>query len=148
MKQGIIAITFMMLLGLILMSSYVVSEFQYLNNVTNMKECEATVTSIKTDINRYNISNLKTVYVKYTINNVEYNQELSTNTGISFGKIVTPMKIGNKIIIYYNPQNPTQISSKITQNTGLFIAIFGLVTFIFGLVLLIIIIKSRKQEKN
>lgn len=139
MKKGIIAIVFMMLLGLVLITSFIISEVQYFNNVRKMKECEAIVTSVTTDINKNNVDNLKTVYVKYTIDSVEYNQELSTNTGISFGKLLTNLQVGDKTVIYYNPENPTHIASKITQNTGLIIAIIGLVSFVFGLVLLIVV---------
>lgn len=148
MRNGIIATVFIMLLGIILVTSFVISQIQYLNNIKNMEECEATVSKVSVDSNRYNVFNLKDVYVKYIVDGVEYEQNLSTNTGISFGKQLTNIKVGEKIGIYYNPKNPMNISSKATQKTGIFVAVFGFLTFIFGLTILIIIIKRNKQLRN
>lgn len=148
MRNGIIATVFIMLLGIILVTSFVISQIQYLNNIKNMEECEATVSKVSVDSNRYNVFNLKDVYVKYIVDGVEYEQNLSTNTGISFGKQLTNIKVGEKIGIYYNPKKPMNISSKATQKTGIFVAVFGFLTFIFGLTILIIIIKRNKQLRN
>lgn len=59
MRNGIIATVFIMLLGIILVTSFVISQIQYLNNIKNMEECEATVSKVSVDSNRYNVFNLK-----------------------------------------------------------------------------------------
>lgn len=70
MRNGIIATVFIMLLGIILVTSFVISQIQYLNNIKNMEECEATVSKVSVDSNRYNVFNLKDVYVKYIVDGV------------------------------------------------------------------------------
>jgi heme/copper-type cytochrome/quinol oxidase subunit 2 len=148
MKKGIIAIIFIMLMGLFFIAFYVISEIQYTNLMKIYKECEAIVTNVSVDYNRYNVGDLKTVHIKYTVDGTEYSQELSTNTGLSFGKVATNFDIGDITTIYYNPQNPSQIATQESNKTGMFIAIFGIVAFVFGTILLIIVIRKYRQMKH
>lgn len=147
MKQGIIAIVFMMLMGLICIAVYINSEVQYKKSIDDFKECEATVTQVFKDYNRHNVFNLKNVYVKYIVNGTEYNQQLFTNKAVSVGGVITNFKVGDKTTIYYNPQNPKEIITKESNKTGLFIAIYGLVTVIFGTTILIIALRNYKKKK-
>lgn len=145
--EGIIAIILIMLMGLTCIAAYIRSEMQYKKFIVDFKECEAVVTKVYKDYNRYNIYGLENVYIKYIVDDTEYNQKLSTNKGISFGGIITNFKVGDKTTIYYNPQNPKEIVTKESNKTGLFIAIYGLVTLIFGAAILIVVLRNYIKRK-
>lgn len=148
MKRGIAVIVFIMLMGLGFITSYVVSLVQYAALVEDYETCEAVVVKTGYDFHPYNAAGLKDVYITYTVNDTEYRGELSTNTGMSFGKVITNFEPGDRITICYNPENPAEIATPESNKTGLFVAIFGFVVFAFGTTLLIIAIKNYRKCKR
>ena len=104
----------------------------------NYKETIAVVTKInqteERDIN--NKRYIKThVYVKYKIDSKEYNSELDKSSGYT---------INDKITIYYNPDNPSEIrTSKEMNYSGIVIIIVGLSIIIVG-----IITKTNKKTDS
>ena len=79
------------------------------------------------------------VYVKYTVDDKEYDEELGE---------LTDIKIGEKITIYYNPQDP----SKITQTKSLILPIIlvigGIASLIGGIMSGLNAIKKYKKMKE
>ena len=92
-----------------------------------------------TDVDGNYVEATYTVYVKYTVNEREYNVALGEFSGY---------KKGDKIKIAYNPENPEEI----TQQTGIIlpIAMFigGIVALIWGVISFIKVIKKHKEMKN
>lgn len=65
------------------------------------------------------------VYVKYTVNGNEYDEELGELSGY---------KEGDKLKIYYNPENPTQITQTISMILPIVLIIGGLASLIGGII--------------
>jgi len=147
-KRGIAVIVFIMLMGLGFIVSYVVTRAQYAALIADYEMCEAVVTETAPDFHPYNAAGLEDVYVVYTVDGTEYRRELSTNTGLSFGKVITNFEPGDRVTIYYNPENPAEIATPESNKTGLFAAGFGLVAFVFGATLFIIVIRNNRKGKT
>lgn len=147
-RDGVIAIVFVMLLGFAIIGSFVASQVEYAEGKKDMKQCKATVTSVTKILDRHNVFGLKNVMIKYTVDGVEYQRDLSSNTGISFKGNITNLKEGDKVEINYNPDDPMIISSETTQTTGLFLAFFGVFTVAFGVFVLVLAFRKKKKSKN
>ena len=74
-----------------------------------------------------------TVYIKYSVNDREYNGELNELPNYDKGK---------KITIYYNPNDPTQITMTISMILPIIIIIAGIASLVVSIVS-IIKLKSR-----
>ena len=78
------------------------------------------------------------VYVKYTVDGEEYEEELGELSGI---------KKGDKMEILYNPKDPTQIAQPSNLLVSLVFLVVGIVSLIFGIVSSIKSIKKYKKLK-
>ncbi len=65
------------------------------------------------------------VYVKYTVDGTVYEEELG---------ILSGYKVGDKVTIYYNPENPRQISEKVTILVPIIFIIGGVVSLVAGVI--------------
>ena len=144
-KQGLAAI----ILGIILFSSvvvfFVISQIQYDQLVSDMKPLEATIVDIDYEVNRKGFDRQK-IYIEYVVGGVIYSRKLKTDTAISFAAGTgAHYSIGDKVQIFYNPQNPEIIASPRSQSVGVFWLIFAL--FFLGLCLFALwrMIKSRRK---
>lgn len=147
MKKGIIMSICIMLIGLGYVAYYILAQIQYTQFVADCEPCEAVVTETVRDAHRNNFLGLEDVYIAYTVGDTQYHRALSTDTEISFSKVITNFDIGEKVTIYYKPENPGKIATPESNKNGLLAAISGLIVFVFGLVLLINYIKKYKKEK-
>ena len=148
MKKGIIMSIGIMLIGLGYVVYSVLAQIQYTQFVADCETCEAVVTKTIRDTHQNNFLGLEDVYITYTIGDTEYNRTLSTDTKIAFSQVLTNFDVGEKVTIYYKPENPGKIATPESSKNGLLAAISGFIVFVFGLVLLINYIKKYKKEKE
>ena len=144
-KKGLAAILF----GAILFSSivvfFIVSKIQYDQLVSDMKSIEATIVDVDYHTRRKGLD-WQEIYIEYEVDGIIYGRELETDTVISFrAGSGAHYSVGEKVPIFYNPQNPEIIASPRSVSVGIFWLIFAL--FSLGLVLFSLwwVIKSRQK---
>ena len=144
-KKGIVAILFCVLLFGSIVAFFIISKVQYDRLVSGMQSLEATIVDIDLDIHVRGPNEQK-IYIEYEVDGIIYGRELKTDTVISFraGR-GAHYSVGEKVPIFYNPQNPEIIASPRSVSVGIFWLIFAL--FFLGLVLFSLwwMIKSRQK---
>ena len=97
----------------------------------NYIKTESTVTNVvmdeeaHTDANGDHVDASYTVTLKYTVDGIEYTADLS---GLS------EYKEGDKMTIYYNPDDPSLITQTKSIIIPLIMAVAGIAAFVFGLI--------------
>ena len=144
-KKGIAAILFCVILFGFIVVFFIVSKIQYDQLVSDMESMEATIVDIDHVHHRKGPSEQK-IYIDYVVDGIVYSRELKTDTTISFAAgRGAHYSVGDKVRIFYNPQNPEIIASPRSVSVGYFWLIFAL--FFLGLVLFALwwMIKSRRK---
>ena len=144
-KKGIVAILFCIILFSSIVTFFVVSKIQYDQLVSDMKSIEATIVDVDYHTRRKGLD-WQEIYIEYEVDGIIYGRELETDTVISFrAGIGAHYSVGDKVPIFYNPQNPEIIASPRSVSVGIFWLIFAL--FSLGLVLFSLwwMIKSRQK---
>ena len=144
-KQGIVAILFCIILFFSIVIFFVVSKIQYDRLVSDMKSIEATIVDVDYHTRRKGLD-WQEIYIEYEVDGIIYGRELETDTVISFrAGSGAHYSVGEKVPIFYNPQNPEIIASPRSVSVGIFWLIFAL--FFLGLVLFSLcwMIKSRQK---
>lgn len=144
-KKGIAAILF----GIILFSSivvfFIVSRIQYDQLVSDMKSLEATIIDIDYVHHRRGPSEQE-IYIEYVVDGIVYSRELKTDTAISFAAgRGAYYSVGDKVQIFYDPQNPEIIASPRSVGVGYFWLIFALFFLFIVLFALWWMVKSRRK---
>ena len=144
-KKGLAAILFCTILFSSIVAFFVISKIQYDQLVSDMESLEATIVDVDSHV-RHRGLNWQEIYIEYAVDGIVYNRELKTDTAISFraGR-GAHYSVGEKVQIFYNPQNPEIIASPRSVSVGIFWLIFAL--FFLGLVLFSLwwMIKSRQK---
>lgn len=110
-----------------------------------MKKANTTTAKVYTERNTYEVNedhpNYYRSYAEYYVNGVRYYEPINTSkTKFSLGPFsYTKTRNGEEIVIYYNPDNPSEIMEKSTNIFGYFFIGFG--------VLIIIILLGRIIHK-
>ena len=144
-KKGIVAILFCIILFSSIVTFFVVSKIQYDQLVSDMKSIEATIVDVDYHTRRKGLD-WQEIYIEYEVDGIIYGRELETDTVISFrAGSGAHYSVGEKVPIFYNPQNPEIIASPRSVSVGIFWVIFAL--FFLGLVLFSLwwMIKSRQK---
>jgi cell division protein FtsB len=144
-KKGLAAILFCTVLFSSIVIFFIVSKIQYDQLASGMKPLEATIVDVDSHVRRKGL-NWQEIYIEYAIDGIVYNRELKTDTAISFrAGTGAHYSVGDKVPIFYNPQNPEIIASPRSVSVGIFWLIFAL--FFLGLVLFSLwwMIKSRQK---
>ena len=144
-KKGIVAILFCIILFSSIVTFFVVSKIQYDQLVSNMKSIEATIVDVDYHTRRKGLD-WQEIDIEYEVDGIIYGRELETDTVISFrAGSGAHYSVGEKVPIFYNPQNPEIIASPRSVSVGIFWLIFAL--FFLGLVLFSLwwMIKSRQK---
>ena len=135
-KKGLAAILFCIILFGSIVVFFIVSKIQYDQLVSDMKSLEATIVDIDYDVHPKGPDEQE-IYIEYVVDGVIYSRELETDTVISFAAGTgANYSIGDKIPIFYDPQNPEIIASPRSQSVGIFWLIFALLFLalvLFGL---------------
>lgn len=78
------------------------------------------------------------VYVKYTVDGKEYEEELG---------ILSNVKVGDKKTIVYNPNNPTEISEPVGLILPIVVLVAGIASLVGGIISLVKAVKKHKEMK-
>ena len=111
----------------------------------NYKEIEATISNVilsedeYTDADGNHIDATYDIEVKYNINGNEYESELN---GMS------KYNIGEKIKIFYNPSNPSEITQTKSLILPIIIIVAGIIAFVSGIISGMNSIKKYKKMKE
>ena len=130
--------------GLLLMVFGVIVLFITIKN-SNYVQIESVVSNVKvvsnpvTDENGTHFEDSYDVTVKYTVDGNEYEGELSG---------VSKFNVGDKMKIYYNPENPNEITQTKSLILPIVIIIGGLAAFIGGIISAVNAVKKHKQMKE
>ena len=92
-----------------------------------------------TDSNGDYVEATYTVYIKYSVNGTEYDDILGELSGYS---------IGDKVKIYYNPNNPKEITQSKSIIIPIIIIVIGCGTLTFGIISGINAMKKYKKLKE
>lgn len=142
-KKGLAAILFSIILFSSVVIFFVASKIQYDQLVSDMKPLEATVVDIDLEVH-FRGPDEQEIYIAYEVDGVVYNRELETDTAISFAAgIGAHYSVGDKIQIFYDPQNPEIIASPLSIRVGYFWLIFALFFLAVGLFSLWWMVNSR-----
>ena len=144
-RDGIIALAFCGLLSVVFIVSAIVSNVQYHNLVANMKSIEATIVDIDLDISVRG-PDAQEIYITYSVDDVVYNRELSTDTQIAFDAgMEAHYSVGDKLAIFYNPQNPNEIAALRSVYVSYGFMTIGWIVFALALVGLVYLLKNRRK---
>lgn len=144
-KEGLAVILFCAILFSSIVVYFIVSKIQYDQLVSDMKSMEATIVDVDDHFGHKGLS-WQEIYIEYEVDGIIYGRELETDTVISFmAGWCAHYSVGEKVPIFYNPQNPEIIASPRSVSVGIFWLIFAL--FFLGLVLFSLwwVIKSRQK---
>lgn len=135
-KKGLATIIFCILLFTFVVVFFVISKIQYDDLISEMNSLEATIVDV--NWNRHvRGPDEQEIYIKYDVEGVTYTRKLETNTAISFSAgRGAKYSVGDKIEIYYSPQNPEIIATPRSVGVGAFYAIvcfLGLALVLFAL---------------
>lgn len=92
-----------------------------------------------TDVDGNHVEATYRVFVKYTVDGEEYDEELGELSGI---------KVGDKIKITYNPENPREISQPIGMILPIILLLAGIAALVSGIISIIRAIKKHKAMKE
>jgi hypothetical protein len=110
-----------------------------------MQSLEATIVDIDLDIHVRGPNEQK-IYIEYEVDGITYSRELKTDTALSFTVgSGAHYSVGEKIPIFYDPQDPKIIASPRSQSVGIFWLIFALLSLALVLLALWWMIKSRHK---
>ena len=125
-KKGLAAILFCIILFSSIVAFFVISKIQYDQLVSDMELLEATIVDVDSHVRRRGL-NWQDIYIEYEVDGIVYNRELKTDTKISFrAGSGAHFSVGEKVQIFYNPQNPEIIASPRSVSVGYFWLIFAL----------------------
>ena len=144
-KKGLAAILFCIILFSSVVVFFIISKIQYDQLVSDMNLLEATIIDIDYDVHRKGPDEQE-IYIEYIVDGVVYNRELETDTTISFtAGTGAHYSIGDKVPIFYDPQNPEIIASPRSMSVGYFWLIFALLSLALVLFALWLMIKSHRK---
>jgi hypothetical protein len=124
---------------------FTVSKIQYDRLVSDMKPLKATIVDIDLDIHR-KAPDEQEITIEYTVNGITYERKLETDTKVSFeaGR-GAHYSVGDKVDIFYDPENPEVIAAPRSMVVGTFYFIVGLVMLTFVIFALSFVIKHRRK---
>ena len=119
-KQVIIVFTLLILLFSSVVVCFIISKVQYDRLVSDMKPLEASIVHIDTATSTKGPDTQK-IYISYVVNGIGYRRKLKTDTKISFeAGYGAHYSVGDKIQIFYDPQNPEIIACPRSVRVGYF----------------------------
>jgi hypothetical protein len=144
-KKGLAAILFCIILFSSVVVFFIVSTVQYNHLVSDMKSLEATIVDIDFDVHVRGPDEQE-IYIEYVVDGIVYSRELKTDTAISFAAGTgAHYSVGDKIQIFYDPQNPEVIASPRSIGVGVFCAVVGLSGLALVVFSLIAVLKTRRR---
>lgn len=144
-KKGIrLSLIGILLIGSTFIYNYV-AKIQYDNIVTNMEPLEATIIDIDERYRRRQLDEQR-IYISYEVDGVVYKRLLKTDTEISVAPGVgANYYVGDKISIFYNPENPGVIAVPRSVSMGYFYMITCIIGLAFFLWLFVYLLKNKNK---
>ena len=144
-KQGMAAILFGILLFGSVVVFFVIFKIQYDQLVSGMRSVEATIVDIDLDVHIKGPNEQK-IYIEYVVDGIVYKRKLETDTAISFAAgRGAHYSVGDRVSIFYDPQNPEIIASTRSVFVGCIWLIFALCGLALMLFSLFWMIRSRRR---
>lgn len=139
------AIVFCILLFGSIVALFAASKIQYDRLVAHMKPLEAVIVDIDLDVHIKGPDEQE-IYIEYAVDGIVYKRKLETDTAISFeaGR-GAHYSVGDKVQIFYDPQNPEIIASPRSVGVGAFFAIIALLGLALVLYVLVKVLKNRRS---
>ena len=135
---------FLIPIGIILIVMSVLF-FIFVDNTKDFIKTDAVVSKIELEENAYDDAEgthhdaTYNVFVKYTIDNIEYENE--------FG-IYSHLKVGDKVKICYNKNNPNDIAQPTGVLLPIILLIGGIASIVGGIVSIVVAVKKHKKLKD
>lgn len=124
-KKRLATIIFCILLFTFVVVFFVISKIQYDDLISEMNSLEATIVDVNWNTHVRGPDEQE-IYIKYDVEGVTYTRKLETNTAISFSAgRGAKYSVGDKIEIYYSPQNPEIIATPRSMGVGAFLIFLG-----------------------
>ena len=144
-KKCLAAILFCTILFSSIVVFFVISKIQYDQLISDMESLEATIVDVDYHT-RHKGLDWQEIYIEYEVDGIVYNRKLKTDTAISFrAGSGAHYSVGEKVQIFYNPQNPEIIASPRSVSVGYFWLIFALFSLCLVLFALWYVIKRRHK---
>ncbi|MBQ8287962.1 MAG: DUF3592 domain-containing protein [Clostridia bacterium] len=144
-KRGIIVVLILFLLFGSILTYSIVGKIQYDSLISNMKTVEATIVDIDLDV-RVRAPDVQIIYVSYKVDGTAFSRELETDTTFSFAAGVgAHYSVGDKVDIFYDPQNPEVIAFSRSVGVGYFYMGVSLIGLALGLFVLIYMLKHPRE---
>ena len=144
-KKALAAILFCTVLFSSIVIFFIVFKIQYDQLVSGMKPLEATIVDVDSHFTPKGL-NWQEIYIEYAVDGIVYNRELKTDIAIFFrAGTGAHYSAGDKVPIFYNPQNPEIIASPRSVSVGYFWLIFALFFLCLVLFALWYVIKRRHK---
>ena len=144
-KEGLTALLFCVLLCGFIIASFIVSKVQYDSLISKMKPIEATVVDVDWNYPRRGHPNQK-IHITYEVDGATYSRKLGTDTKISFSSgTYAHYSVGDKIGIFYDPQDPGVIASPRSLGVGYVCMCGASVFLVFVLFLLLWVVKHHRR---
>jgi len=135
-KNGIIAIMLCILLTVVFLAVPITAIILYDDLVGGMKPLEATIVHIDLDFkfNRRYSYREQEIGIVYEVDGVTYNRQLKTDTVIAMPPgLGTYYSLGEKIDIFYDPENPAVIAVPRSMEVACFWIVLGFALLVFFL---------------
>ena len=144
-KEGMAALLFCVILCSTIVVLFLVSKIQYNQLISDMESLDATIVDVDDHVSRKG-SHWQEIFIEYVVDGIVYNRELKTDTAISFrAGTGAHYSVGDKVQIFYDPQNPETIASPRSAGVGYFEMIFASLFLAVVLFILWWMIKSRRK---
>lgn len=126
-KKGIVALLLCFLLFGSIIAFFIAAKVQYDELTSGMESLEATIVDIH-DVHIRKGPDVQEIYIEYTVDGITYERELETDTGISFeAGFGAHYSVGDKVEIYYDPDDPEIIASPRSIRAGYYWLTFGVI---------------------
>ena len=144
-KKGIVALLLCLLLFGSIIAFFIAAKVQYDELTSGMESLEAIIVDIDLDIHLKGPDEQE-IYIEYKVDGITYERKLETDTGISFAAgRGAHYSVGDKVQIFYDPDNPEIIASPRSIRVGYYWIAFGVI--FFGLVVWALCWVLKHREK-
>lgn len=129
----------------ILLIIFGIAVFVINNKNQNYIKTDAIVTNVElleeetTDLDGNTVEAKYNVDIKYSVEGKEYNEKLED---------VSKSNVGDKIIIYYNPDDPSQITMTKSLILPIIMTLVGVASLSFGIINAVNTVKKNKKMKE
>ncbi len=143
-RNGICALVIVLVIGIFLIASGIVSQVQFHELAEDMLTTEAHVTEVSTRrLGRWWTE--WTIQVSHTVDSVTYSGELKVETETFITYYMEDINVGDTARIMYNPNDPTEIATELSIKSSRSSLILPTLFVLIGFIALVVMIRRRKK---